>query len=50
MCINIYLFKQADFIKQAVKGTVQALLNRKDDTGRQEYLCDLLDLNAVLDR
>jgi len=39
-----------DKIPKAVKGTVQALLNRKDDTGRQEYLCDLLDLNAVLDR
>jgi len=42
--------QHVNFIREAWKGTVQQLLNVKDDTGRQKYLCDLLDLNAVLDR
>lgn len=39
-----------DQIPKAVKGTVQEMLDKKDDTGTQKYYCDLLDLNAVLDR
>ncbi|XP_035681435.1 ATP-binding cassette sub-family E member 1-like [Branchiostoma floridae] len=39
-----------DQIPKAVKGTVQALLDRKDETGTQEEICDQLDLLRVRDR
>ncbi|CAK8675196.1 unnamed protein product [Clavelina lepadiformis] len=39
-----------DQIPKAVKGTVQAMLDKKDDTGTQAIYCDLLDLNHLLDR
>nr|XP_002121964.1 ATP-binding cassette sub-family E member 1 [Ciona intestinalis] len=39
-----------DQIPKAVKGTVQAMLDRKDDSGTQEEFCGLLDLNHVLTR
>jgi len=39
-----------DQIPKAVKGTVQQMLDKKDDTGTQKYYCDLLDLNHVLNR
>ena len=39
-----------DQIPKAVKGTVQQMLDKKDDTGTQSFYCDLLDLNHVLDR
>ncbi|XP_039259206.2 ATP-binding cassette sub-family E member 1-like [Styela clava] len=39
-----------DQIPKAVKGTVQHMLDRKDDTGTQDTYCDLLDLNLVTER
>uniref|UniRef100_H2YEB6 ATP-binding cassette sub-family E member 1 n=1 Tax=Ciona savignyi TaxID=51511 RepID=H2YEB6_CIOSA len=39
-----------DQIPKAVKGSVQAMLDRKDDSGTQEHFCDLLDLTRVLTR
>ena len=39
-----------DQIPKAIKGTVQQMLDKKDDTGTQAFYCDLLDLNHVLDR
>jgi len=38
-----------DQIPKAVKGTVQQMLDKKDDTGTQKYFCELLELNHVLD-
>nr|CAB3219639.1 ATP-binding cassette sub-family E member 1 [Phallusia mammillata] len=39
-----------DQIPKAVKGTVQQMLDKKDDTGTQDYYCELLELNHVLNR
>jgi len=39
-----------DQIPKAVKGTVQQLLNKKDDTDTQELICDLLELQNVRNR
>jgi len=39
-----------DQIPKAVKGTVQALLDKKDDLKRQDEVCDILDLSRVKDR
>lgn len=39
-----------DQIPKAVKGTVQCMLDKKDDTGTQERYCELLDLNLVSNR
>lgn len=39
-----------DQIPKAVKGTVQTMLDKKDDTGSQSMFCDLLDLNLVSSR
>lgn len=37
-----------DHIPRAVKGTVQSILDRKDELGNQDEVCELLDLNGVL--
>jgi len=39
-----------DQIPKAVKGTVQALLDKKDDLKRQGEVCEILDLLRVKDR
>jgi len=39
-----------DQIPRAVKGTVQFLLDKKDDLNKQDYVCDILDLKKVKDR
>lgn len=39
-----------DQIPKAVKGTVQALLDKKDEQNIQDKICDILDLNRVRDR
>lgn len=39
-----------DQIPRAVKGTVRELLDKKDDTGKQKSLCELLELVNVMDR
>jgi len=39
-----------DQIPKAVKGTVQALLDKKDDLKRQDQVCEILDLLRVKDR
>lgn len=39
-----------DQIPKAVKGTVQAMLDKKDDTGKQVEYCGLLDLTMVAER
>jgi len=39
-----------DQIPKAVKGSVQALLNKKDEMKNQEEVCNQLDLNQVKDR
>ncbi|XP_078323720.1 ATP-binding cassette sub-family E member 1 [Crassostrea virginica] len=39
-----------DQIPKAVKGSVQELLNKKDDLGNQLDICEQLDLMAVRDR
>ncbi|XP_019621700.1 PREDICTED: ATP-binding cassette sub-family E member 1 isoform X2 [Branchiostoma belcheri] len=39
-----------DQIPKAVKGTVQSLLDRKDETGTQNEICIELDLTRVRDR
>jgi ATP-binding cassette subfamily E protein 1 len=39
-----------DQIPRAVKGSVQFLLDKKDDLKKQDYVCDILDLNRVKDR
>jgi len=39
-----------DQIPKAVKGTVQALLDKKDDLKRQGEVCEILDLQRVKDR
>lgn len=39
-----------DQIPKAVKGSVQQLLDKKDDLGLQNDVCDTLDLNKVKDR
>ena len=36
-----------DQIPKAVKGTVQALLDKKDEQNIQDKICDILDLNRV---
>ena len=36
-----------DQIPKAVKGTVQALLDKKDEMNIQDRICDVLDLNRV---
>ena len=36
-----------DQIPKAVKGTVQALLDKKDEQKIQDKICDILDLNRV---
>ena len=33
-----------------MKGTVQFLLDKKDDLNKQDYVCDILDLKKVKDR
>ncbi|KAG9510373.1 ATP-binding cassette sub-family E member 1 [Fragariocoptes setiger] len=37
-----------DVIPKALKGTVQANLDRKNDTGRLKEICDILDLNETI--
>ncbi|XP_049806242.1 protein Pixie [Schistocerca nitens] len=39
-----------DQIPKAVKGTVDELLNKKDDRGNQAEICNLLDLNNIRTR
>ncbi|XP_014255759.1 ATP-binding cassette sub-family E member 1 [Cimex lectularius] len=39
-----------DQIPKAVKGTVQHLLDRKDERKNQNEICDLLDLDKIRDR
>ncbi|XP_022108502.1 ATP-binding cassette sub-family E member 1-like [Acanthaster planci] len=39
-----------DQIPRAVKGTVQSLLDKKDETNKQDEICDQLDLTKVRDR
>jgi len=39
-----------DQIPRAVKGTVQFLLDKKDDLKKQEEVCNILDLNKIKDR
>ncbi|KAF6212228.1 hypothetical protein GE061_012749, partial [Apolygus lucorum] len=39
-----------DQIPKAVKGTVQHLLDRKDERNNQNEICDLLDLDKIRDR
>lgn len=39
-----------DQIPKAVKGTVDELLNKKDDRGNQREICNLLDLNNIRTR
>ncbi|KAG8035488.1 hypothetical protein G9C98_006934, partial [Cotesia typhae] len=39
-----------DQIPKAVKGTVQQLLDKKDECGKQEEICEMLDLLHIRDR
>lgn len=39
-----------DQIPRAVSGSVQTLLDKKDERKNQKYICDILDLNRVKDR
>jgi len=39
-----------DQIPKAVKGSVQSLLDKKDELGHQDVFCDMLDLKNVKDR
>lgn len=39
-----------DQIPKAVKGTVRELLDRRNDLGKEDYLCELLELVNVMDR
>lgn len=39
-----------DQIPRAVKGTVQFLLDKKDDLKKQDYVCEILDLTKIKDR
>jgi len=39
-----------DQIPKAVKGTVQQMLDKKDEQNIQDRICDILDLNRVRDR
>ncbi|XP_014203862.1 ATP-binding cassette sub-family E member 1 [Copidosoma floridanum] len=39
-----------DQIPKAVKGTVQQLLDKKDETLSQDKICDMLDLSHIKDR
>lgn len=39
-----------DQIPKAVKGSVQQLLDKKDERGNQEEICNLLDLQQIRDR
>ncbi|CAD6225750.1 GSCOCT00005706001.2-RA-CDS [Cotesia congregata] len=39
-----------DQIPKAVKGTVQQLLDKKDECGKQEQICEMLDLLHIRDR
>ena len=39
-----------DQIPRAVKGTVQALLDKKDEMKNQDKICEVLDLTRVKDR
>ena len=39
-----------DQIPRAVKGSVQSLLDKKDELKKQDEVCEMLDLNKVKDR
>lgn len=39
-----------DQIPKAVKGSVQSILDRKNEMDNQEHICEQLDLSTVLDR
>lgn len=39
-----------DQIPKAVKGSVQSILDRKNEMDNQEHICDQLDLKSVMDR
>jgi len=39
-----------DQIPRAVKGSVQSLLDKKDEMKNQDHICSILDLNRVKDR
>ena len=39
-----------DQIPKAVKGSVQSLLDKKDEMNIQDQVCEILDLNRVKDR